>query len=56
MASGATVMIAIAEYYGMFKRNLQRKLLFKMAGDDEGEIVRLSKKYFQGICRHLLTS
>lgn len=47
MRSGATVMVALAEQSGMFKRNLQRKLLFSLAGENEAEIVRLAKVYFQ---------
>ncbi|EJF06725.1 methylase involved in ubiquinone/menaquinone biosynthesis [Thiovulum sp. ES] len=40
------IMIAIPEYHGWFKRNLQRKLISSVSGA-ENEIVENSKKYFQ---------
>lgn len=40
-------IIAICEYHGWYKRHLQRKLVLKLAGNEEEKIVKVSKKYFQ---------
>lgn len=41
------VLIALGETHGMFKRNLQVKLVRKLAGSDERKIIEISKKYFR---------
>jgi len=47
MNEGQTVLIALGEKHGTFKRDLQRKLVFKLAGNDEKKIIDISKKYFK---------
>lgn len=42
---GTIVMVALAEYYGWFKRYLQRKLIRKIS-KSEDDIVNNAKKYF----------
>ncbi len=47
MVEGQIVLIALGEKHGTFKRDLQRKLVFKLAGKDEKKIIEISKKYFK---------
>lgn len=47
MIEGQIVLIALGEKHATFKRDLQRKLVFKLAGNDEKRIVEISKKYFK---------
>ena len=46
MVDGQIILIALGEKHGTFKRDLQRKLVFKLAGNDEKKIIEISKKYF----------
>lgn len=47
MIEGQIVLIALGEKHGTFKRDLQRKLVFNLAGNDEKRIIEISKKYFK---------
>lgn len=46
----AIFLLGIGEEHGLFKRMLQRKLVFKLAGNNEEMIVQVAKKYFK---RHI---
>ena len=47
MIEGQIVLIALGEKHGTFKRDLQRKLVFNLSGNDEKKIIEISKKYFK---------
>ena len=47
MNAGQTVLIALGEKHGTFKRDLQRKLISKLSNNDEKKIIEISKKYFK---------
>jgi len=47
MVAGQTVLIALGEKHGTFKRDLQRKLISKLSNNDEKKIIEVSKKYFK---------
>jgi SAM-dependent methyltransferase len=47
LKKGAILLLSIGEYHGVFKRMLQRKLIFGLAGKNEEKIVSTAKKYFQ---------
>ncbi len=47
MVAGQTVLIALGEKHGMFKRELQQKLISKLSNNDEKKIIEVSKKYFK---------
>lgn len=47
LKQNALVIIGISESHGWFKRNLQKKLIRKLANNDEKGIIFYARKYFR---------